>query len=273
MARPRKDGDDTSPPGAAGRSLRRATSIIRLIHESGEPRSVADMVSLLSIPKSTAYDLVRVMVDEGLITPREDGRFALGRSLHEFGRGYSANVDLLREGTAIMRALRDETGETVQLSVMDGSLMHVLHKEEGTRAVRIISQIGSRLPVNWAASGRLLVSDLDDAALTGLLRTTVAPSPTRRAETDVTRLIAQIRACRAQGYSVEIGETNDHAGCIAAPILSADGICIAALSVIAPEHRLHTSDFERLVEAVVRRALEMSRTLGRGRFVGTTGTG
>ena len=58
----------------------------------------------------------------------------------------------------------------MQLSVLDNDLMMVLLKEEGVRPVRIISQVGSRVPVNWAAAGRLLVSDLDDKALTALLR-------------------------------------------------------------------------------------------------------
>lgn len=236
--------------GSGARSLRRAVGMLGLIRARGAPLTVAEMAQALAIPKSTAYDLIHAMLDEGLLTPADGTRFALGPRLHELGQGYSAQVGLLREGTRIVRALRDETGETVQLSAMDGPLMHVLLKEEGFRAVRIISNTGSRVPVNWAAAGRLLVSDLDDEALRRLLSATVAPSPTGRAETDIGRLVAQIRAFRAQGFATEIGETNEHAGCIAAPVLDAGRQVIASVSLAAPEQRLTSADFDILVTAV-----------------------
>jgi DNA-binding IclR family transcriptional regulator len=249
--------------GSGARSLRRAVAMLALIRTRGRPQSVAEMAAALSIPKSTAYDLVRAMLDEGLLTPAEGARFALGRRLHELAAGYRAQVDILREGTRIVRALRDETGETVQLSALDGPLMHVLLKEEGFRAVRIISHTGSRVPVNWAAAGRLLVSDLDDDGLRRLLSATVAPSPTGRAETDVARLVAQIRAFRAAGHAIEIGETNEHAGCVAAPVLDAEGQVIAAISLAAPEQRLLSPDREALVAAVVRAAAELGAAIRR----------
>jgi DNA-binding IclR family transcriptional regulator len=267
MARPRQraQGDPTVGAGvgsgSGARSLRRAIAMLALIHDRGRPQSVTEMAKALSIPKSTAYDLLHALLDEGLVTPAEGAGFALGRRLHELGAGYRAQVDILREGTRVVRALRDETGETVQLSELDGPLMHVLLKEEGVRAVRIISQTGSRVPVNWAAAGRLLVSDLDDRALRRLLATTVAPSPTGRAETDIDRLVAQIRGFRAQGYATEIGETNEHAGCVAAPVLDASGQVIAAISLAAPEQRLASDDREGLVAAVLRAARDLGDAL------------
>lgn len=56
----------------------------------------------------------------------------------------------LKDGAQIAEELRNETGETVQLSVLEDDLMMVILKEEGIRPVRIISNVGSRVPVNWA---------------------------------------------------------------------------------------------------------------------------
>ena len=50
-------------------------------------------------------------------------------------------------------------------------MMLVLLKEESPQAIRIISRIGSRVPVNWAAAGRLLISDLDDEAYAKVMLT------------------------------------------------------------------------------------------------------
>jgi IclR family KDG regulon transcriptional repressor len=245
------------------RSVRRALDIFELMLQRAEPITVAQIVTELSIPKSTAYELVRTLSEGDYLAPsgRGSGLF-LGRKLFELGMAYRGHVDLLKDGSRIAEQLRDETGETVQLSVLDNDLMMVLLKEEGVRALRIISQVGSRVPVNWAAAGRLLVSDMDDKALAALLTATVRPSPTGRAATDVKKLIAQIRKFRRQGYATEINETNEHAGCVAAPVVDAAGRCVAALSVVAPEQRLTKPNRDYLIERVMDAAEKLSRRLG-----------
>lgn len=258
MAAP--DPAPPAPRGGAARALGRGIAVVSLLQERGTA-TVAEIVQALAIPKSTAYEIVGVLAQAGWITADDSGRLSLGRRLHEIGQAYAQGDALLREGTPVVRALRDRTGETVQLSVLDGDRMMVLLKEEGLRPLRIISRAGSRVPVNWAAAGRLLVSDLEDGPLRQLLSATVAPSPTGRAETDVERLVAQIRTFRARGHAVELGETNEHAGCVAAPVLDRAGRCIAALSVAAPEQRLVPALRGALAEEVMAAARELSARL------------
>jgi IclR family transcriptional regulator, KDG regulon repressor len=146
--------------------------------------------------------------------------------------------------------------------VLENDLMLVLLKEEGNLPIRIISRVGSRVPVNWAAAGRLLVSDLEDDPLRDLLKRTVKQSPTGKAITEVEKLIAQVRRFRRQGYASELNEANEHAGCVAAPVIDSRGRCVAALSVVAPEQRLAKPGRDALVEAVVGAAARLSRRLG-----------
>lgn len=253
----------TEDESTGSRSVRRALDIFELMLQRAEAITVAQIVTELSIPKSTAYELVRTLSEGDYLAPsgRGSGLF-LGRKLFELGMAYRAHVDLLKDGSRIAEQLRDETGETVQLSVLDNNLMMVLLKEEGVRPLRIISQVGSRVPVNWAAAGRLLVSDMDDKALTALLTATILQSPTGRAITDAKKLITQIRKFRKQGYATELNETNEHAGCVAAPVIDASGRCIAALSVVVPEQRLVKSNRDYLIERVVNAAEKLSRRLG-----------
>jgi IclR family KDG regulon transcriptional repressor len=248
---------------SGSRSLRRALDILELMLAKGEAVSVADIVASLTIPKSTAYELVRTLTEGGYVErARKPGALFLGRKLFELGMAYRSNIDLLRDGSLIVEELCHQVGETVQLSVMENDLMLVLVKEEGSQPIRIISRIGSRVPVNWAAAGRLLVSDLDDGALRALLQRTIRPSPTGQAETDVDKLIAQIRRFRRQGYGIEINEANAHAGCIAAPVIDAAGHCVAAISIVAPEQRLGRPEREGLITQVRDAARRLSQRLG-----------
>jgi DNA-binding IclR family transcriptional regulator len=74
--------------------------------------------------------------------------------------------------------------------------------------------------------------------------------------------MTQVREFRAQGYGVELGEANEHAGCVAAPVVNAAGKCIAAISVVAPEIRLQEDRRERLIVAVIDAAATLSSRLG-----------
>ena len=246
------------------RSVRRALEILEFLLQQGEPATVsADR----HCPADTEIDSVRTCAHA---LPRLDTwnpraaapSLFLGRKLFELGMAYRSQIDLLRDGSQIVEELRDATGETVQLSVLENDMMLVLLKEEGSRSIRIISRVGSRVPVNWAAAGRLLVSDLDNATLGALLKGSVRQSPTGRSITNVPKLIQQIRKFRKQGFATELNETNEHAGCVAAPVIDSSGRCVAAISVVAPEHRLNKQNREILIAKVREAAAKLSGRLG-----------
>lgn len=270
MARIRKATAAKDEEGSAGSgSVRRALRIFELMLQRGEPLVVAEIVSTLGIPKSSAYELVRTLTETGYVEQAgKDGRLFLGRRLFELGMAYRAQVDLLKEGSQVVEDLRDATGETVQLSCLENGMMVVLLKEEGSRAIRIISRVGSRVPVNWAAAGRLLVSDFDDETLHDLLKSRLRDSPTGKASTDPHHFIQQVRRFRRQGYAMEVNETNEHAGCVAAPVIDASGRCVAAISIVAPEQRLGKANRESLISAVREAAGRLSGRLGAPQRVG-----
>jgi IclR family transcriptional regulator, KDG regulon repressor len=245
-----------------GRSARRVLAIFELMLQRGEPVTVAEVVRALRIPKSTAYELVRTLTAAGYLERNGTAAYFLGRKLFELGMAYRSQMDLLKEGGKVVEELRDETGETVQLSVLENNVMLVLVKEESSKPIRIISRVGSRVPVNWAAAGRLLVSDLSASELKPLLQRIAKPSPTGRAPTDPDELVRQIKRFRMQGFGFELNEANEHAGCVAAPVTDVSGKCVAAISIVAPEQRLQRQHREVLIDAVRRAADKLSRRLG-----------
>lgn len=245
------------------RAVRRALGIFELMMETGEPITVGDIISRLGIPKSTAYELINTLNDAGYVEPHgRENRLFLGRKLYELGSAYRNQVDLIKDGSRTVENLRDLTGETVQLSVLDGTMMLVIVKEEGSNPIRIVSQVGSRVPINWAASGRLLVSDMDDEELREFLKDTVSQSPSGRAKIDVSVIVREVRQARKQGFATEVNEANEHAGCVAAPIFDYTGRCVAAISIVVPTTRLTPTYRNQLIEAVTDAAKNLSHRLG-----------
>jgi DNA-binding IclR family transcriptional regulator len=71
-----------------------------------------------------------------------------------------------------------------------------------------------------------------------------------------------VRKFRRQGYAIEVNETNEHAGCVAAPVIDMSGRCVAAISIVAPEQRLGKANRETLIAAVRQAAGRLSSRLG-----------
>lgn len=260
-------------PGSFGVSLRRGLDILELLRTSERPLRVSEIVRSLEIPRSSAYEIIRILEESEYVARGRDSlTYMLGRQLHILGMAHREGVDLLKEGALVAESLRDQTGDTVQLCVLDNDYLLILLKEDGRQPVRIISKVGTRVPINWGASGRLLVSDLSDEELTKLLLRTAKPSPISRKPVNIPALIRQIRKFRARGWAFELNETNEHVGCVAAPVLDANGRCIATLSIVAPEHRLKEELLPGLVRAAQAAAEQLSFKLGMHRDGTSSGT-
>ena len=253
--------EDVADKGS--RSVRRALDILELLLSEDRPTPVSAITGRLGIPKSTTYELVHTLIDGGYLDRNDQtGHVTLGRKLYDLGMAYKSRVDLLKEGSRIVEELRDLTGETVQLSILENDMMVVVMKEDGIRPIRIYSRVGSRVPVNWAAAGRLLVSDLPDGALADLLIREARQSPSGNAITDVPTLVEQIRRFRQQGYALELNEVNEHAGCVAAPVVDSNGRCVASISIVAPEQRLNVDNLQKLIDDARAAARQLSARLG-----------
>ena len=88
------------------RSVRRALDIFELMLRRGEPLTVAQIIAELSIPKSTAYELVRTLSEGDYLAPSGKGSgLFLGRRLFELGMAYRSHVDLLKDGSQVAEEL------------------------------------------------------------------------------------------------------------------------------------------------------------------------
>jgi DNA-binding IclR family transcriptional regulator len=253
-----------SAAGERVRSLGRGLDVLELAFDRRDPLTVKDITRALRVPRSSAYDIVTLLARRGYLTADGCG-FALGRQLHRLGLGHESRSVLLRDARPVIAALRDETGEIVQLSVLDHDANLVVLREEGHGRINIVFPVGTHAPVNWSASGCLLVSDLSDDELRNRLPGTLKPSPTGRAPTAIDEVIRDIRRFRAQGHAVKRGHVHAHVTMVAVPVIDSAGRCAAAITVVAYEVGLTERRVQALTRAARQAALALSRRLGAAR--------
>jgi DNA-binding IclR family transcriptional regulator len=174
-------------------------------------------------------------VEKNLLARTPEGAIWLGSRLYGYGLTYASSLDYLAVAHEEMNRLSAQVGETVQVCGLEEGMMVVLQMAEGPGHFRVTSRVGSRVPLNWTASGRLLVGHLPDADRIAYFERYAKSSPTARAETRPDVLARMAREALDARLSIQIGESDASVACLAAPVLDQAGDCVFTISIVMPE--------------------------------------
>lgn len=251
--------DSPTAPEPARRSrtsgIDRALQIFDHLQQVEQATTAYEIARGVGAPLSTIYAIIDDLVEKDLLNRDGNGLIWLGPRLYHYGLTYARNLDLLGAATQEMHELARQSGETVQICGRDQDMMVVLAMEDGSGQFHVSSRAGSRSPLNWTASGRLLVGHLPQDELLTIFSRSARVSPTGRAETDPQVLADNAHEALAHGISIQAGESDFAVACIAAPILDQRGVCQATMSIVVPETKVHQKnpDLIDLVRSSARR--------------------
>ncbi len=142
-------------------------------------------------------------------------------------------INALREATA----LAEETGEAVNLAVMEGLHYLRVHEIPSRYDLRISDNSrGYGQIFTPGATGKVLLSQLPDPVLKETLNKVALISRTDKSVKDKKVLYCQIREIRKKGYAISRSERTPGATGIAAPVVNY--FWPAAIAVIGPEARM-----------------------------------
>ncbi len=125
-------------------------------------RAPLDLVALqdeTGLPRATAHRLAVALELHGLVRRDPQGRFCLGFELIRLGRAAEDEFPLADIARPVLTALRDATGESVQLYVADGEGRRCVVSLESTHGLRWIVPQGALLPLDRGSAGRVLLGD------------------------------------------------------------------------------------------------------------------
>jgi len=216
----------------------RALQVLDHLRETDAPAGGYAIAKAIGAPLSTTYLIIDELVERQLLIRRGNGSVWLGPRLYHFGLAYARSLDFLGEASHQMHELCRAVGETVQICGRDGDHMVVLAMADGPGHFRVMSEVGTRVPLNWTASGRLLVGHLPDSERLAIFKHSAKASPTKRAETNPKALAELSRKAFAERLSIQISETDFLVSCVASPICDLSGACVATISVVLPEHKV-----------------------------------
>ncbi len=86
------------------------------------------------------------------------GKYKLGLRLFELGNIVANRLDLRTIAAPYIQRLVETTGKTVHLTILDKGEVLYIDKCESHQSLRIVSQVGMRLPAHCTGVGKVLLA-------------------------------------------------------------------------------------------------------------------
>jgi DNA-binding IclR family transcriptional regulator len=166
------------------------------------------------------------------------GKFRLGLRLFDLGNRSIEQYDLRERAQPHLRHLVAETEETAHLCILEGAHVIYIDKIEPARSVRMITRIGASNPVHCTSVGKAMLAFLPEERITDIIGRLRFERYTTRTISTVDALRAEIEKTRRRGYAVDDEEFEEGLRCIAVPVLDAQRLPVAAVSVSGPSFRV-----------------------------------
>lgn len=243
-------------------SVAKAIHLLDLLTAGGQPVSLTELYQKTGWPKSTIHGLLSTMREAGLIEQNANGRYWLGIRLFEYGCAVSNAWDISAIARPYMQELSDALGESVFLSVLDRAAVVTLAEVESRASLRVVSEVGARLPIHCTSQGKLFLAFGTQAEARRILTRGVLEAHTPRTLTSYEAFLPELAKIRTQGYAVEQEEYKPGLRSISAPVRNASGEVAYALGCIGLGHPGYNDDPAESSQRLCEAALAVSRQIG-----------
>ena len=240
--------DLKAPPPYAVASVDHALRIAAWLQLEGSI-TVTEAANRLGVARSTAHRLLAMLVYRDFAVHQDSGEYRAGPVLELAGNSHSATARLREVSLAPIQSLVARVGETANLVIRTGDTARFVASVECTQALRVGNREGMVFPAHRVAGGRVLLAELDDAAITALYAPDrYAARPDERP--DVERLLKDVARIRKSGFAVNHGVSERGLVAVGRAVPGPDGTGVAGLSISMPSVRYVPQDLPRLDAAL-----------------------
>lgn len=242
-------------------SVAKAMALLEVLSQARRPMSLTELSQRTGWPRSTVFGLLTTMRQAGVIAQREDGRYALGLKLFEYGCAVSSSWNISNIARPYMARLCAETDASVVLSICDSGDVVILDQAEGHGSFRIVLDLGSRLPLHATSQGKLFLSAMSPSAVAQVFQGPLTLY-TPHTISDLETISGELEKIRRTGYAIENGEYKIGLRSVSAPIYNVDGVLQYTISIIGMFRRIESEEFQHAIGLAVNAARCISQALG-----------
>jgi DNA-binding IclR family transcriptional regulator len=256
----RKDTTSEDTRGSGARTI----VLLRCIAE-GEPEFTLSAISKkLKLSPSTVHRLLRALTTMGLVERTPAQSYRIGSEFFRIAALVAGKFEIGRRARPYLQDLRKLSQETCAFGLYRPASQSVMIAEviHTSFPLRYVIERLTTLSLTWGSLGRAILAHLPDSefdaayAAASIGPLSGRPLPSRQ------ELRAALADIRKRGYAVYEDRAHLDVAGVAAPVFSAGGDVIGALSVMMPLSRFEKYELPKLSAAVVSHARAMSESLG-----------
>lgn len=241
--------------GSAVKSLERAIRILECFRDKQHALSAREIADALSLPASSAFVLLRSMVQIGYLhvdaTTKEYFPTLL---VTELGSWIPTTAYGLHQPRILIEEIRDATGETATLSVQNDLAMQILDTAVGTQMIVLNVRAGDKLPLFTSNIGHVALSQRTDAEI-AKIATRADNLAGAGTKIDRAKLQAEIEMIRKLGYGVGYDSVIEGLSAIAWPVETPHPASTLVIALAGPTPRIRATEAESIkkVTAILRK--------------------
>ncbi len=236
-------------------AARNTMAVLKYLARRSGPVRASTIARDLGLPRSSAYQLLGVMLDEGfLVHYPEHHAYGLSTLVSEIGSSALRTARLAQLAQPLMERLVSTITipAVAHLAVLSGSDVMYAARVQGFRAPTTVTGIGVRLPAHLTATGRAMLARLPQAQVRALyahasdLTTRTGVGLGSLAELD--RLL---ELGRERGWSREDGDIQSDYSSVAASALDHNDYPVAGVGLTFRATAVDRTDWAPLGNAVM----------------------
>lgn len=237
----REAAEQEARHGAGGvAAVNRALQILAAVENARGPVSLTEIARATGLYKSTALRLIESLQNAAYVARLEDGHFVLGAAVLRMGIAYERDNPIRQQLLPVMRRLIEQGTESASFHIRQGAAARlcIMRVNSGHSTLDRVNA-GDVLPLDRGAAGKVILAHSDDSR--------------RGPDWD---------GLRANLAALSIGERDPSCAGMAAPVFSAGGHFLGALSLSGPRERFRPADVERMRPLLLDACRELTGTFG-----------
>lgn len=227
----------------------RTIAILRLLAKSDGPLSLKQISSALNLVPSTCLHILRVLVDETLVTVDESSkRYELGFGVLTFASKVMRMDTVLGVIQREVEAISRKYNVGAIASRVERDRLYVVAVSIPRNVLTVHAQVGSRYPVYMGAAGVCYAafSGIEPKQLYQRTRSGRWANEPQQAE-----WLAEVERCRKRGYAVDNGNYVEGVTMVTAPIMSQDNTISHTIGVAMHGHSANKAAIEEIGKALL----------------------
>jgi DNA-binding IclR family transcriptional regulator len=214
---------------------------------------VTELSNHLDITKGTVHNHLTTLEENKLVV-RDGDEFRLGLRFFEYGEHVKNQHKIYHVGVPEADKLAEETGELGNILVEEHGLGTYLYRAEGENALSLDTDIGSRVYLHQTALGKAILANLSRERVEQIVEEHGLEPSTEQTITTRDALFEELAEVRERGYAIDSQERAEGIRCVAAPVITNDGVVRGSVSVAGPASRMRGEYLETTVPNLVERA-------------------